>query len=91
MDEAISCSNDLVESSFVVYMVVSISNLYSFEICIIYNLLRYGCVLLRHLKHHLVTKRFLLFSMNMPASSPLLLDGTDLTASSCALPPLLFG
>ena len=48
-------------------MVVSISNLYSFEICIIYNLLRYGCVLLRHLKHHLVTKRFLLFSLNMPA------------------------
>ena len=56
MDEAISCSNDLVESSFVVYMVVSISNLYSFEICIVYKLLRYGFVLLRHFKNHLSTQ-----------------------------------
>ena len=56
MDEAISCSNDLVESSFVVYMVVSISNLYSFEICIIYNILRYGFVLHGHFKNHLSIK-----------------------------------
>ena len=34
-------------------MVVSISNLYSFEICIIYHLLRYGFVLLGHFKKHL--------------------------------------
>ena len=37
-------------------MVVSISNLYSLEICIIYKLLRYGFVLLRHLKNHLSTQ-----------------------------------
>ena len=37
-------------------MVVSISNLYSFEICIIYNILRYGFVLHRHLKNHLSTQ-----------------------------------
>ena len=37
-------------------MVVSISNLYSFEICIIYNLFRYVFVLLRHFKNHLSTQ-----------------------------------
>ena len=37
-------------------MVVSISNLYSFEICIIYNILRYGFVLLRHFKNHMSTQ-----------------------------------
>ncbi len=37
-------------------MVVSISNLYSFEICIIYNILRYGFVLHGHFKDHLSIK-----------------------------------
>ena len=37
-------------------MVVSISNLYSFEICIIYNILRYGFVLHGHFKNHLSTQ-----------------------------------
>ena len=37
-------------------MVVSVSNLYSFEICIVYKLLRYGFVLLRYFKNHLSTQ-----------------------------------
>ena len=34
-------------------MVVSISNLYSFEVCIIYNLLWHGFVLHGYFKNHL--------------------------------------
>ena len=63
MDEAISCSNDLVESSFVVYMVVSISNLYSFEVCIIYNLLWHGSVLHGYFKNHLSIENVSLISL----------------------------
>ena len=77
MDEAISCSNDLVESSFVVYMVVSISNLYSFEICIIYNILRYGFVLLRHFKNHLSTQNIVSVSSKISLFDPVLFEGTS--------------
>ena len=88
MDEAILCSNDLVESSFVVYMVVSISNLYSFEICIIYNILRYVFGLHGHFKHHFSRSVLPFNSLKMSALASLLLAGTDITASSCALPLL---
>ena len=86
MDEAISCSNDLVESSFVVYMVVSISNLYSFEICIAYKLLRYGFVLLMHFKNHLSTQNIVSVSSKMSLFSSVLFEGTSaITTPQCVL------
>ena len=58
-------------------MVVSISNLYSFEICIIYKLLGYDFVLLRHFKNHLSTQNIVSVSSKISLFDPVLLEGTS--------------
>ena len=67
-------------------MVVSISNLYSFEICIIYKLLRYGFVLHGHLKNHLSTQNIVSVSSKMSLFSSVLFEGTSaITTPQCVL------
>ena len=72
-------------------MVVSISNLYSFEICIAYKLLRYGFVLLRHFKNHLSTQNIVSVSSKMSLFSSVLFEGTSaITTPQCVLIRSLF-
>ena len=56
-------------------MVVSISNLYYFEICIVYKLLRYGFVMHGHLKNHLSTQNIVSVSSKMSLFSSVLFEG----------------
>ena len=67
---------------------VDIPNLYTLLICVFYPPLRYVFGLHGHFKHHFSRSVLPFNSLKMPALASLLLAGTDITASSCALPLL---
>jgi len=67
---------------------VHIPNLYTLLICVFYPPLRYVFGLHGHFKHHFSRSVLPFNSLKMPALASLLLAGTDITTSSCALPLL---